>query len=96
MTLVGVLLIPLYLKYMGAEAYGLVGFFAMLQAIFNFFDIGLTPTISQQTARFRAGALGALHYRELVRSLEIIFILVAFLGYFGHFFYFRKELPVIG
>jgi hypothetical protein len=26
-TLVGILVLPLYLKYMGAEAYGLVGFF---------------------------------------------------------------------
>ena len=34
-TLVGILILPLYLKYMGAEAYGLVGFFTMLHAWFN-------------------------------------------------------------
>ena len=34
-TLIGIVLVPLYLRYMGSEAYGLVGFFAMLQAWFN-------------------------------------------------------------
>ena len=31
-TLIGIVLVPLYVKTMGGEAYGLVGFFAMLQA----------------------------------------------------------------
>ena len=31
---------PLYIKYMGAEAYGLVGFFTMLQAWFGLLDMG--------------------------------------------------------
>jgi hypothetical protein len=29
MSVVGILIIPLYIKYMGAEAYGLIGFFSM-------------------------------------------------------------------
>lgn len=78
--LVGVLVLPLYIKYMGAEAYGLVGFFTMLQAWFNLLDLGLTPTIGRETARFRAGALTALAFRQLFRALSVIFIGVALLG----------------
>lgn len=78
--LVGIAMVPLYLKYMGAEAYGLVGFFSMLQVWFNLLDIGLTPTMSRETARFRGGASDALAYRRLVRSLEWIFVVVALLG----------------
>lgn len=37
-TLIGIVLVPLYLQYMGTEAYGLVGFFVMLQAWFNLLD----------------------------------------------------------
>ena len=37
---VSILILPLYVKYMGAEAYGLVGFFAMLQALFGLLDFG--------------------------------------------------------
>ena len=79
-TLIGIVMVPLYVKYMGAEAYGLVGFFAMLQALFNLLDMGITPTISRETARFRGGALTALHYRQLLRALEGIFFGIAIFG----------------
>jgi O-antigen/teichoic acid export membrane protein len=79
-TLVGILILPLYLKYMGAEAYGLVGFFTMLQAWFNLLDMGLTPTVARETARFRGGATDALSYRRLLRALQLIFLVVALLG----------------
>ena len=79
-TIIGIVIMPLYIKYMGAEAYGLVGFFAMLQAWFMLLDMGLTPTMARETARFRGGATDALTYRRLVRALEGIFVIVAILG----------------
>lgn len=79
-TLVGILILPLYLKYMGAEAYGLVGFFTMLQAWFNLLDMGLTPTVARETARFRGGATDALSFLRLLRVLQLIFFAVALLG----------------
>ncbi len=79
-TLIGIVILPLYIKYMGAEAYGLVGFFAMLQAWFNLLDMGLTPTMARETARFRGGATDALSYRRLVRALEGVFLVVALAG----------------
>ena len=79
-TLVGIVILPLYIKYMGAEAYGLVGFFAMLQAWFNLLDMGLTPTMARETARYRGGATDALSYRRLVRALEGVFLAVAVVG----------------
>lgn len=79
-TVVGVAMVPLYIRHMGAEAYGLVGFFATLQAIFNLLDMGLTPTTAWVSARYRGGAIGVLDYRRLVRALEGVFVGVAFLG----------------
>lgn len=79
-TLVGIVMVPIYLRYMGAEAYGLVGFFTMLQAWFSLLDIGLTPTLSRETARNRGGATDALGYRRLVRVLEGVFLVVALTG----------------
>ena len=40
-TLISIVMVPLYLRYMGAEAFGLVGFFATLQMWFNLLDMGL-------------------------------------------------------
>jgi len=65
---------------MGAEAYGLVGFFIMLQAWFNLLDIGLTLTVARETARLSSGAGNTLQYRSLVRALERIFLFVAVAG----------------
>lgn len=79
-TIIGILMVPLYIKYMGAEAYGLVGFFAMLQAWFALLDMGLTPTMARETARFNGGATDALSYRRLVRALEGVFLIVAIAG----------------
>ncbi|MDD2540697.1 MAG: oligosaccharide flippase family protein [Desulfuromonadaceae bacterium] len=79
-TVIGIVILPLYLKYMGTEAYGLVGFFSMLQAWFNLLDMGLTPTMTRETARFRGGVLDALTFRRLVRALEGVFLVIALLG----------------
>lgn len=79
-TAVGILILPLYIKYMGAEAYGLVGFFTMLQAWFALLDLGLTPTIGRETARYRGGAMSALAYRQLFRALSLIFASIALVG----------------
>ncbi|GAB3544280.1 oligosaccharide flippase family protein [Noviherbaspirillum agri] len=79
-ALVGIVMVPTYVRYMGIEAYGLVGFFAMLQAWFHLLDIGLTPTMARETARFRGGAVDAVSLRRLLRALEGIFVGVAVLG----------------
>jgi O-antigen/teichoic acid export membrane protein len=65
---------------MGTEAYGLVGFFVMLQAWFTLLDMGLTLTVARETARLSSGAATVLQYRSLVRALEGIFLFVAVVG----------------
>lgn len=79
-TGVGILILPLYIKYMGAEAYGLVGFFTMLAALFALLDLGLTPTIARETARYHGGSMSAINYLQLFRALNIIFLVIAVIG----------------
>lgn len=79
-TTAAVILVPVYINYMGAEAYGLVGFFAMLQAWFTLLDMGLTPTMARETARYNGGAIDALSYRRFSRALEGVFAGVALSG----------------
>lgn len=102
-TLIGIAMVPLYIKYMGAEAYGLVGFFAMLQALFNLLDMGLSLTMTRETARFCGGATSALNYRRLVRALEGVFLVVAVAGgmvmfsaagYIAHDWLQASQLPI--
>lgn len=80
LIVISIAILPIYIKYMGAEAYGLVGFFAMLQGLFNLLDFGLTPTISRQTAQYNAGVETALSFRRLFRALSLIFTIIAIIG----------------
>lgn len=80
LTVVSIIMVPSYVKYMGVEAYGLVGFFALMQAWFQLLDIGLTPTLVRETARFRGGSVDVLSLRRLIRALEGFFLAVAVVG----------------
>ncbi len=71
-ALMGLAFIPLYIKYLGIEAYGLIGIFALLQSWLQLLDMGMTPTLSREMARTIAGANSAQSIRNLLRSIEII------------------------
>ena len=73
----GLVFVPVYIHYLGVEAWGLVGLMTMLQALLTLLDMGLTPTLSREMARFQAGAHSAQSIRDLLRSLEVIFGAVA-------------------
>lgn len=53
-ALVGLVVVPFYVKYLGMEAYGLVGFFITAQVMFQLLDMGLAPTMNREVARFSA------------------------------------------
>lgn len=44
------IIVPIQIKYLGVEAYGLVGLLATLQMIFSVFDLGLSLTITRSIA----------------------------------------------
>lgn len=79
-AVVGILVIPKLIDLLGAETYGLVGFYSMLQAWFGLLDMGMSPSVSRETARYHGGASSAMSYRRLVRALEVIFVTIALCG----------------
>jgi O-antigen/teichoic acid export membrane protein len=79
-TLISIAMMPVYRGLLGPEPYGLVGFFAMIQAWFMLLDLGLTPTLAREAARYRGGALSAHDFSCLLRALEWFFLGVAGMG----------------
>lgn len=75
--LIGIAVTPLYLQYLGAEAYGLVGFFALMQAWMALLDLGLSPTLGRQAAYARGQDNGFDSFKRLLKSFEIIFFVLA-------------------
>src|ERR1035438_4166266 len=69
--------VPLYIKYLGMEAYGLIGIFALLQAWLVLLDMGVRPTLSREMARYIGGAHDAQSIRNLLRSVEVIVFAIA-------------------
>lgn len=75
----GLAFIPVYIKYLGIEAYGLIGLFAILQAWLALLDMGMSPTLSREMARYTAGSHSATSIRDLLRSIEIVALVLAIL-----------------
>ena len=76
-TLMGLIFIPLYIKYMGIESFALVGIFAMLQAWLALLDMGMKPALAREMARFSGGHHDAHFVRDLLRSVEIVAVVLA-------------------
>jgi O-antigen/teichoic acid export membrane protein len=72
-------LIPVYIKHLGIEAYGLIGLFALLQAWLSLLDMGMTPMLGREMARFTGGNHSAMSIRDLLRSIEFIALGIAVL-----------------
>lgn len=70
-VIISVAVIPFYIKFLGIEAYGLLGFYMMLQGVLQMLDLGFSPTLNRELARYSAMPEKAGVARDLVRTLEV-------------------------
>jgi O-antigen/teichoic acid export membrane protein len=71
MAAIGFVFVPVFIKYLGIEAFGLIAVFTILQNSLALLDLGLKPALGREMARFTAGAHDAQSIRDLLRSVEI-------------------------
>lgn len=64
--------VPLYIRYIGMEAYGLIGLFTVLQAWMILLDMGMKPALTRDMARFSGGGVDVQHIRDLLRTVETV------------------------
>lgn len=74
---IGILILPFYLQELGAEAFGLIGFFTLLLAWLQLLDLGMTPTLGREVARLKGDISSHHELRTVVRTLEVVFFFVA-------------------
>jgi O-antigen/teichoic acid export membrane protein len=67
------LLVPVYIRFLGIEAYGLVGFSLVLQNVIGFLDLGLSATASREIAQRLTDDERRGETRDLFRSVELIY-----------------------
>lgn len=80
-VLMSLAFVPLYIKFMGVESYGLIGIFATFQGVFVILDMGLGSTMTREMARLSVLPDRKQEMRDLVRSLEVVYWgVAAFIG----------------
>lgn len=75
-ALIGLAVVPLYLKFLGTESYGLIGFFATMQAFLQLLDMGLSPTINREVARCSASG-NLQEAKELLHTVAVVYWTIA-------------------
>lgn len=69
---------PLYIKLLGVESYGLVGFYSTLLVILAFADMGFTATLSREMAKFEVSSFENKNYlQNLLRSYEVFYLAIS-------------------
>ncbi len=77
--LVALIFVPFYVHFLGMESFGLIGFFATLQASLAPLDLGLSTAINRELARLSSPGGDSQKMRDLVRTTEVIYAGVAIL-----------------
>jgi len=102
-ALLNFLFIPVYIHYLGIQAWGLIGFFVSLQAVVLILDIGIGSTFTREIARSCSGAHKDYSLGSLVRTFEIVYwgiaffagLTIAILGFWGvHHWLHATPLPI--
>lgn len=72
-ALMSIAFLPIYIKMLGIEAYGIVGLFSSLLVILAVFDLGLPQTITRELAK--TGNSDSTHQerRDTVRTFETVY-----------------------
>ena len=73
------LLIPVYLKFLGIESYALIGVFMTLISIFQIMDFGISATVMRETARLSVNKKHSYEMRSLIYTLQFPYWLIGIL-----------------
>jgi O-antigen/teichoic acid export membrane protein len=79
MAALNVLVVPIYLKLLGAEAYGLIGVFIMAQGLMQILDIGLSATLSREATKYIVSPETAPTFRYIFDKVSKFFLIISLL-----------------
>lgn len=77
-ALLGLLALPIYLRFLGVEAYGVVGLFATLQVLVAFMDLGLATTLTRHLAGLPLDRSSLPEARDVALTFEWPYLALAF------------------
>lgn len=83
-AVLGIVFVPIYIKYIGTEGYGLMGLFATVQTALYLLDMGLSTTLNRELAGFSTNAVeNRVKMLNTTRTYEVAFWVLSFSGSIG-------------
>lgn len=77
-AILSIVFVPIYLKYLGPEGYGLIGIFSSLQVVLSVLDGGLSSALTRELAKVNDLTGSINRVRNLVKTLGTIYWGLAF------------------
>lgn len=74
---IGIFVTPILIKHIGSEAYGLIGFYILMQTWFSLLDFGLSATFGRQAALVRVQNEEPTNIKSLLRTIEVFFCMLS-------------------
>lgn len=78
-AIISFIFIPIYIRYIGTEAYGLIGFYTAISGFIQIMDFGISGTLNISISKIRNNDDEKIFSLNLFRSFEIINISIAVL-----------------
>lgn len=77
-SIMGIIFLPFYLRYIGAEGYGLVGFYTMLSISLSCLDAGLGAVATREAAGYGAANINRkFAIGVLLSSIEVLMYIIS-------------------
>ena len=70
-SIMSLIFIPIYIKKIGVESWGLIGIFTLLLAVFSLLDMGISPTMTRELSKYTSQNKSSNVISDLLKSIEI-------------------------
>jgi O-antigen/teichoic acid export membrane protein len=72
-SIISIIFIPLYIKYLGIEAWGLIGIFTTIQSAVIVLDLGLSSSMTREISKYSVLPNTESVMKNTVKTLELIY-----------------------
>lgn len=77
LALLNIAVVPIYLKLLGSETFGLIGIFITAQGLMQILDVGLSATLSREATKFSINPQGGAAFRKIFDKVFKFFLCVS-------------------
>jgi O-antigen/teichoic acid export membrane protein len=79
--------VPLYLKTLGVESFGIIAYLISLLGCFSIFDLGFAPIISQESKKYQLKKISKSSFFNFIKTVNIFYFLFSCFIFIGLFLF---------